>query len=292
MAIQQHDHSDVSPTGDVYIGDELKKLLGPHLGGRWTDKLELLRKWQPSLVSLSVKLLFSPTTTTATLFHHVGSIVCWSSEEQMRRIDTIPDIAAMQNPETIRNRTIVDFIGNAVRSKRFSAMHDLSIAKWVGAGRPKPALVFVAFVYAFPELLGNFHALTMSTKIALWLSLHMTSLMIRFGGNAGLLAATAHAKTRWIWIWIWHGVMASIGMAYDIARGLSFDVSFFRSVCPGNWGKLTTTTMTVAVRNLVRGIIGEHQKFTFLGLIRRRVASTLAGLFAFSTPVIIPRVSI
>lgn len=28
----------------------MKKLLGPHLGGRWTDKLDLLRKWQPSLV--------------------------------------------------------------------------------------------------------------------------------------------------------------------------------------------------------------------------------------------------
>lgn len=28
----------------------MRKLLGPHLGGRWTDKLELLRKWQPSFV--------------------------------------------------------------------------------------------------------------------------------------------------------------------------------------------------------------------------------------------------
>lgn len=31
-------------------GANLKKLLGPHLGGQWTSNLEILRKWQPPLV--------------------------------------------------------------------------------------------------------------------------------------------------------------------------------------------------------------------------------------------------
>ena len=70
------------------------------------------------------------------------------------------------------------------------------------------------------------------------------------------------------------------GMPDNVLNGMAFDMTMHGVVIGRNLGFLAATTVAVTIGNIVRGIMGSHQKFTFWCHAAGRFQSSLR-LFAF-----------
>jgi hypothetical protein len=182
------------------------------------------------------------------------------AKKQMRRIYARRVVASMAHASVVRfvacgYRAIVQFIGDTM-GKVFLAMPlELTVAIVPGS-LPKPALVWFARGAIQPKRF--FYGVSIRRDIVTSNKLHRLTRYPSLSElsmlcNLGFLAATAHAKAAWIWARFADEFAAAMPAHVKLRMPFDMAVSF---VVVMRWvGFLSTTTMAIAVRDFVGGVV-------------------------------------
>jgi hypothetical protein len=84
-----------------------------------------------------------PANSLPTFSDHIGGVVSGCAEEQVIRVDTATDVAAMKHIESVRDRATVKFPSDARRARATnvasdSADRDLSVPAGIASTCPEP----------------------------------------------------------------------------------------------------------------------------------------------------------
>ena len=110
---------------------------------------------------------FSFWAISSTLRNHISQVLGLSAKKQMIRVDAQLNITSMADDHAIRNRSLMYFPRNAVRSVRLphpvSIISKLTIPAGVSARSPRPATIWGVFIdLSKKSFFQCFHKLTIS----------------------------------------------------------------------------------------------------------------------------------
>lgn len=179
---------------------------------------------------------------------HIGSLV---ASKQVSRVNATGIITSVTDIESVRNWPKMNFVADTVRAVATSVVPKKSISIGGKHTCPNPTFILFRFFYVEPERLGE------------------------CSRRSGIFVAREFSRI----------VSRNEPVRFTLPNAVPCIV--FR----GNCSFLSTSTMTVTVwdflRRLFGGIVGVHQKLTFLGLIRGRVQARCPVLSWGATGVIV-----
>ena len=201
---------------------------------------------------------------------HIVELV---TKKQMVRRYTDGTVTLMADKHTIWYWPTMEFVTKAVRLCPFAVYLNLPIAFAISGTLPVPALIECATFHIGPKLLidGSIAPfICMSPDKQFRLSGHITVFWIGHFGNFGTLSTAAHAKSSRIWTLKDKTLLCRV--MGKIAAWLTLDGSVSLACRLCGLRALTTTTLTISMRDFLRGMIGVHQNLQFWCLIRERFA--------------------
>lgn len=213
------------------------------------------------------------------LLAHVCQIIYLCAKKQVRGIVAASAVAFVEYAQPLWDRPKVEFPRRSVCNILFAAMTEMTVSHWGERCLPVPAFIGIATDTVSPEMSSerfvSIFALEMPMNKAHWLPFYAPSFWRRSLGYGGRLTTAAHAQTAWIWA-VKVAVFLRM-MTLEIASWLALNTTVLLVGLGSNGRKLTTTALTVTIRDFVRGIIGVHGKLPFL--CQAQDAANVAGHF-------------
>lgn len=220
-------------------------------------------------------ILFRPTTFPA-LLHHVIRVVLMSANKEMLRVDARWIVALMAGQQAFWDGAVCNLIAKARRSDHwpFSVIvcrrGYVPISLIVLGAKPQPArgpkngMNRAALIDLPPKAFGQVLRWLRSRPMVFdktnMLSLNRAVRPIALGDRSDLSASTHADATR-----VWGGSFRFAAMVVvNKANGLTLDDPITLRRIGSNLGFFAATALTKTVGNIERGIMGLHQKLTFL----------------------------
>lgn len=232
--------------------------------------------------------LFGFLKSRPALGDHIVNVIHLCAEEQMRWIDTRWVVAFMKAIQFFWDWTIMQFPTNTTSYRVPVAHTHQSPIVMIRCSQPRPTLISAASINMPPESFLDGMNLVMAETVFHRESLNNATARNSLLGNGRVLATSTHAQAAWI------RIRQSIAHSYSVAGykaiRLSLHAAATSIVFLTDSGFLTTTAVTMAVRDFVKrevhlrrtwGIMGLHQKLPFWCHAAGRFPSSLR-LFAFS----------
>ncbi len=149
-----------------------------------------------------VRMIFPPLV--ALLGYFIRHVIGARTQKMMRWITTWWVVAMMADHKVVWNWAIRQFVRDAMSQKRLAAGTDVdsSIAHWVCASLPVPAIIGAENVDMRPESIGNGpKAGIVSMNKPQWLTFYMAASVFIPFRYASLLPASAVAISVWNFFW-------------------------------------------------------------------------------------------
>lgn len=202
----------------------------------------------------------------ALLLVHIFHVVYLRTFEQVLWIVAASTVALVKHTHTFGNRAFVKFVRSPMREALLSIMTKVSIALRSERSLPIPTFIWRTRRAVSPKVFskGFVFGLTlkMTTDKAHWLPFYAPSFRRRSLSYWRRLTTAAHAKSARVWAFKVTVLLRM--MALEIASWLALNTTVFFVGMSSNGRKFSATTLTVAIRDFVRGIIGVHGKLPFL----------------------------
>lgn len=215
------------------------------------------------------------------LLDHIGMIILHCAEPKMCGINTRRIVARVTNEQAVRYGAIMKGVGVAMRWGINLILCPKSTIASTNCALPFPTVIRAALVNVLPKSLFGSEArsVAMSSNIGRRASLDVSPLGSCDYGNGRQFTATAHAQADWIGIG--KTIAHAVAMPAHKAIGLSSDNAPLAICLSGYRSFLATTAVAVSIGNVLRGIMGSHQKSPFWCHAAGRFQSSLR-LFAYS----------
>lgn len=200
--------------------------------------------------------------SVTTLLISINNIFLLGAEKQMVRVATRWIVTTMKHAYAMMTLAfwygaIGQFPREPVRRIALAVVDKMTIPLVAAASLPLPTLIWFAFGAATPEVIFRRCAQTpiVTAKKLHRLAFYPTVLRRISTRQLSRLATAAHAQTAWVRLIQYMSICSRIMTGY-IAYGQASNVFGFLVSLFGNRGKLSTATLTVAVRNLCCWIMG------------------------------------
>lgn len=223
-----------------------------------------------------MNLLVATLRSMSSLLDHIKRVVLMCAQEEMLWIATGRIVTAMKDKQAIGNWAVVHLVGKARGNNLakgivvFASDAKYAITQSRGAALPFPTFVGAALIYLFPKANLDRSASPMATAVPEVSALKQTATGFSLPSDGRDFAASATAQAGRIRTSRLLDFART--MIAQIAHWFAFDPSGRASSVRGYAGLLSTTTMAVAVGNLIKrevhlqriwGRLEAHQKLTF-----------------------------
>lgn len=210
------------------------------------------------------------TLFLTTFVDHVVHIIGICTRKQVIWVHAWWIIALVAHKQIIGYWAIVQLVRNTVGAHALASAGDHAIACSVCLALPQPAIIRIARDYVFPKFhMDHIISLSVALTKGLWFTFERAAFYVCGSSKGCLFSASALTQAirmlepalldpRSDTKFMLPGIVT-----VDKAKRFAFGLSVFVASLDGNLGFPAASTLAVAVRDFVRGIIGVHENLHF-----------------------------